>query len=275
MNNPELIYYNNQKLNEAMFWDADKDCLYFVSVRGNIIYKMDFNADKVSTLTTEGPVGGAVVSADGRIIEAEKSGIYSIDPKTHKKSLIKQIITDNTMRYNHLILDSRGRILVDVMGDEERHAGEGGLYQIDGDRVKCLVSGTTVANGIVLNKAENKLYFTDTPTRLVMEYDYDITTGDASNGRIIIDMAGEKGLPDGLMLDSDENYIWISEWASSKFSKWEIKTGKCVREIVLPSTHVTSSAIGGKNNEWIFVATAKANEEETSPAGGIFKIALK
>lgn len=275
MSNPELIYYNGFKLNEAMFWDEKTGILYFVAIRNNLIYALDPETLKVKTYKTDGPVGGAVIDKNGRIIEAEKSGIYSIDPVTGEKSFIVQILPHKTMRYNHLIIDSKGRILVDVMGDEERHAGEGGLYEIDGNKVKCLVSGTTVANGMTLNKDETKLYFTDTPTKKVMEYNYDIETGDITNGRVVVSFGEEeKGVPDGVMLDRDEKHLVIAEWNSGKLSIWEIDTGNKVGEISLPSAHATSTVIGGKNRDCIFVATAKREETDESPAGGIFKISI-
>lgn len=275
MNSPELIYYNGYKLNEALFWDDINEILYFVSIRNNIIYALNPETLKIKTYQTDGPVGGAVIDKNGNIIEAEKNGIYSISPITGEKKLITQILPYKTMRYNHLILDSRGRILVDVIGDEKRHAGEGGLYEIDGDKVKCLIPNTTVANGLVLNKNENKLYFTDTPTKKVMEYDYDIETGNIVNGRVVVSFGeNEKGLPDGVMLDDQEEHIVIAEWNSGKLSKWKIENGEKVGEVLLPSAHATSSVIGGKNRDCIFVATAKREESDSSPAGGIFKISI-
>ncbi len=271
MNKAELVFYNGKKLNEAMFFDKASGLLYFVAIRYNTIYCLNPKTSEITTYETEGPVGGAVTDKNGYIIEAEKSGIYKINPKTREKSLIKQILPCETMRYNHLILDSRGRILVDVVGDELRHAGEGGLYIIDGDNVSCLVPNTTVANGVVLNRTETKMYFTDTPSRLVKEYDYDINTGTASNERTVIDMTDCVGLPDGVMLDKDEKHLYIAEWGSGLLSKWEIATGKRVDELALPSAHATSSFIA---EDYIYITTAKADESDPEPAGGIFRIAL-
>ncbi len=271
MNKPELVYYNGKKLNEAMFFDEVGGRLYFVAIRYNLIYALEPETREITTYETDGPVGGAVIDKNRDIIEAEKSGIYRIDPKTCKKTLIKQILPQATMRYNHLILDSRGRILVDVVGDEQRHAGEGGLYIIDGEEVRCLVPGTTVANGVVLSKNETTLYFTDTPSRLVKAYDYDPAGGTISGERVVVDMTDCEGLPDGIMLDKTEKYLYISEWNSGLLSRWEIATGRRVEDIALPSAHVTSSYIAG---EYIYITTAKREDTDPAPAGGIFRISL-
>ncbi len=272
MNKPELVFCDGKKLNEAMFFDRNSGLLYFVAIRYNTIYSLNPQTNEIITYTTEGPVGGAVTDKNGDIIEAEKSGIYKINPTTKEKTLIKQILPCETMRYNHLILDSKGRILIDVVGDELRHAGEGGLYIIDGDKVRCLVANTTVANGVVLNRTETKLYFTDTPSRLVKEYDYDIETGTVSNEKTVLDMTDCVGLPDGVMLDKTEKYLYIAEWNSGLLSKWEIATGKKVSETEFPSAHVTSSFIAG---DYIYVTTAKREDTDPEPSGGIFRLRLE
>ncbi len=272
MNKPELIFYNGRKLNEAMFWDKKTSLLYFCAIRYNLIYAFDPKTGFVTSYKTEGPVGGAVTDKNGMIIEAEKSGIYSIDPASGKKIFIKHVLPYEKMRYNHLILDSRGRILVDVVGDEERCAGMGGLYQIYGDDVKILVDKTTVANGIALSEDETKLYFTDTVTKTVLEFDYDIETGNASNERIVVRFSPDyAGKPDGVMLGKNGS-LWIAEWDSGIFSKWDIKSGEKLCEISLPSAHVTSSCIGGENGEYIYIATAKREDADEAPSGGIFRI---
>lgn len=85
----------------------------------------------------------------------------------------------------HRLLESPyydGRLLVDIMGDVERRAESGGLYSFYGGRWECLQGGTTVANGISLSADESMLYFTDSVTREVWEYDYDIDTGVSQTG---------------------------------------------------------------------------------------------
>ncbi len=272
MNKPKLIFYNGLKLNEAMYWDKNTKLLYFAAIRHNLIYVLNPETGDVKTYRTNGPVGGAVTDAEGNIVEAEKSGLYKIDPNTDEKTFIAHVLPYEKMRYNHLTLDSKGRILVDVMGDEERCAGMGGLYSVHNGEHKVLISGTTVANGVVLNDDETKLYFTDTVTKTVQQYDYDIETGKVSNGKTIITMPeNEPGKPDGLMLGKN-NSLWIAEWDSGKISKWDIASGELLLQIGFPSAHVTSSCVGGENDEYIYVATAKRELTDKEPSGGIFRI---
>ncbi len=273
MNKPELVFYNGVKLSEATYWDRERKLLYFAAIRYNTFYELDPEAKAVRSFKTDGPVGGVVTDRDGNFITAEKTGIYKWDSVSDKKTLIAHVLPyPDKMRYNHLILDSKGRILVDVMGDEERCAGMGGLYIIDGEKTRPIIDGATVANGVQLSSDEKKLYFTDTPTKTVMEYDYDIETGNASNGRVIITIPEEEpGKPDGLMLGKDGD-IYIAEWASGLLTRYDIASGRKLSEMAFPSAHVTSTCYGGENDEYIYVATAKNGEDDPEPSGGIFRI---
>lgn len=268
--NPELIFYNKAKLLEAPYYDKSTEILYFVAIRYNTIFALNTKTLAIMSYPTEGPVGGVIPDENGNLIECEKSGIYKLNPSANTKELICHINPNPKMRYNHIIMDSMGRLLIDIMGDEERSEGKGGLYSYFNGESKCLVFGTTVANGLALSNDEKKLYFTDTVTRLVWEYDYDISTGEVSNQRTVVTTEGD-GKPDGLCIDSD-GMLWVTEWAGGKVCRYNPATKEKLSEIRIPSTHATACCIGGDNNEYLYVTSAMAYQNEDAPAGGIFRI---
>ena len=266
---PELIYYGGHKLTEAPVFDAQNHILYFVAIRYNTIFALNVKTLEVNSFLTDGPVGGFVLY-DDKMIEAEKRGIYSIDFKNGTKEKLHHIITYDKMRYNHIITDKKGRFLVDVIGDEDRCEGRGGLYSIDGQTSRCIISGTTVANGICLNSDQTKLYFTDTPAQKVWSYDYDLNTGNVSSCKEIIAYTGD-GRPDGLCLD-DKEYLYVTLWAGGKIDIINTNTNKKEEEILFPCKHVTAACIDGRD---MYVTTAKCGaEDEVLYAGGIFKVKL-
>lgn len=267
---PELIFYGGHKLTEAPLYDKKTKTLYFVAIRYNTIFAMNTDTLAISSFTTDGPVGGFVFRGD-EFIEAEKGGIYKIDFKAGTKEKIAHVLPHEKMRYNHIIADSRGRLLVDVMGDEERCVGMGGLYSIDGSSSRCIIDGMTVSNGVCLNDDETKLYFTDTPSKKVWCYDYDINTGDVSNEQVIMTFEGAPG-PDGLMLDKN-GLLYVTEWAGGKIDVIDTRDFRKVNELVFPCLHITASCLGEDN--CMYVTTAKCGDEDEVPyAGGIFKVKL-
>lgn len=271
--NPELVFYNGAKLLEAVYYDKPTQILYFTAIRYNTIFAFNTKTLAVTSYMTDGPVGNAIIDKDGNIYEAEKCGIYTINPKTFEKKFVAHINPNPKMRYNHGMFDSRGRFLVDIMGDEDRSEGKGGLYSFENGKSACLVYGTTVANGMGFSSDEKVLYFTDTVTKKVMAYDYDIETGKASNERIAVELGENDGKPDGVFVDIDD-MLWVTEWDGGKLCKWDPYTHEKLEEIKMPCAHITSCCRGGENLEYIYIATAKKSPDEPAPAGGLFRIKI-
>ena len=264
---PELIFYGGHKLTEAPLYDNKNKLLYFLAIRYNTIFSLNTETLAVNSFMTDGPVGG-IAFRNGELTEAEKNGIYCIDFKKKTKKKIAHIITYDKMRYNHIISDTRGRLIVDVMGDEDRCEGRGGLYCLDGGKCTCLIYGTTVANGVCLDKDETKLFFTDTPAQAVYMYDYDSENGTVSNPEEIIRYEGAPR-PDGLCID-DEGFLYVTEWAGSKIDVLSILTKRKEDELNFPCKHITACCKVGTS---LYVTTAKSGEEGELPyAGGIFKV---
>src|SRR5690625_2623099 len=97
---PELIFYAGSALLEGPLWDDANNLLYFVSIDDDIIYRFDEETTEIESYKTDGPVGAAVLDEEGKIISAEKSGIYSIDPETKERTFLMQPSEDERLRYN-------------------------------------------------------------------------------------------------------------------------------------------------------------------------------
>ena len=116
---PELIFYNGANLLEAVHYDRTTQIMYFCAIRYNTIFAFNIKTLAITSYETEGPVGNAIVDKNGNIYEAEKFGIYTINPKTFEKNFVAHINPNPKMRYNHGVFDSKGRFLVDIMGRED------------------------------------------------------------------------------------------------------------------------------------------------------------
>ena len=76
----------------------------------------------------------------------------------------------------------------------------------------------SISNGLDWSPDGGTFYFTDSTTRCVDAYDFDVSTGEVSNRRVFVEMADSAATPDGLTVDADGN-IWVAMWE-----------GGCVRE---------------------------------------------
>lgn len=267
---PELVYYAENDLLEGPMWDSKKNLLYFISINDNMIYRLNEETRKIDSYPTNGPVGAAYLNKEGKIISAEKSGIYSIDPETNERNFLLQPNTDERLRYNDGKMDPKGRYLVGTIGYEETIEGVASLYVIENNEARELLTDLTISNGMGWTKDGETFYHIDTPTKKVDAYDYDLETAELSNGRTVVEIPGD-GSPDGMCVDIDEN-IWVAEFGGKQVCKWDPETGEKLIEIPMPVTDVTSCYIGGANQEYLYITTAQTDEELS---GGLFRVKIR
>ena len=270
---PELVFYAGSTLLEGPHWDAQNNLIYCVSIEDNMIYAIDPESGEVETYLTEGPVGCAVLDQKGMILEAEKSGIFRIDPRTKEKQLVVKAQDDERIRYNDGKLDPKGRLLVGTMGYDKTYEGESALYAIEKDgTVRTVLDGLTLANGMGWSPDGKTLYFIDTPTKKVGSYAYDPETGEAIFEKYVIEITDGSN-PDGMCVDM-EGMIWVAQYGGEKVCRWDPESGGKLEEIRMPVKNVTSCCLGGKNLEYLYITTAKDGETQEALAGGLFRVKL-
>ena len=270
---PELVFYAGSTLLEGPHWDAQNNLIYCVSIEDNMIYAIDPESGEVGTYLTEGPVGCAVLDQKGMILEAEKSGIFRIDPRTKEKQLVAKAHDDDRIRYNDGKLDPKGRLLVGTMGYDKTYEGESALYAIEKDgTVRTVLDGLTLANGMGWSPDGKTLYFIDTPTKKVGSYAYDPETGEAIFEKYVIEITDGSN-PDGMCVDM-EGMIWVAQYGGEKVCRWDPESGGKLEEIRMPVKNVTSCCLGGENLEYLYITTAKDGETQEALAGGLFRVKL-
>ena len=118
------------------------------------------------------------------------------------------------------------------------------------------------------------MYYIDTPTRCVREYEYDIQHGALGNSRICIRIPENEGLPDGMTIDTD-GMLWIAHWEGYRVSRWDPQKGNKLGEVHVPAKNVTCCTFGGPKLDILFITSAAYGisgiESEMQPfAGALF-----
>ncbi|KAJ8918800.1 hypothetical protein NQ315_011084 [Exocentrus adspersus] len=160
-----------------------------------------------------------------------------------------------------------------TMGSESSEGAakdEGYFFKVTKDNLDnptVMKAPVTISNGLAWNKANNKLYYIDSPTRKVVEFVYDDELGVLSKENrtaFDVDLYPGKitGDPDGMTIDEEDN-LWICLYGG--------------RVIPLPARDVTSAMWGGPDLDILFVTTSrhslKENEKLQQPgAGSVFAI---
>lgn len=170
------------------------------------------------------------------------------------------------VRSNDGIIDPWGNLWIGTMNDfpiakKEGICPEGALYRIDAKTltVKLMVEGAQIPNGLAFNEDGSKLYWTDSLTFTLWQFDYDNATEELTNRKPLIDMRDvfpeeDSPEPDGLSLSKD-GVIYHAVFSTSKVVAYSTE-GKAQNVYELPAARPTCTALGGPNDDKLFVTTA-------------------
>eukprot|EP01060_Flectonema_neradi_P031104 TRINITY_DN4635_c2_g1_i1.p1 TRINITY_DN4635_c2_g1~~TRINITY_DN4635_c2_g1_i1.p1 ORF type:complete len:323 (+),score=58.75 TRINITY_DN4635_c2_g1_i1:43-1011(+) len=279
------VAHKGDLLGESPFWCSKSNRLYWVDILGRRVHYLNPADHSTATISTGKYNIGCIATVSGKngVLAAAgnegvgflnlKSGAFTkiYDPENHKPS----------NRFNDGKCDAKGRFLVGSMyGTKPRKERTANLYSWDGttNRVTKLdeVGPVTTSNGIGWSPDGKTIYYIDSPTMSVQQFDYDIETGRLSNQQKVITIPKEfGGAPDGMCVDV-EGKLWIALFRGGKVTRWDPTTGDLLSTINLPCPHVTSCCFGGPDLDKLYITTAKGSsaseikENNNTAAGAVF-----
>ncbi len=277
MKEVNLVIDAKATLGEGAIWDYKNNRLLWVDIEQGCLNIFDPENKINKQIKLQQKVGTVVPINNEQVLVALQDGLYSInliDESSSKIISLESEIENN--RFNDGKCDAAGRFFVGSM-DMNLSEGKGFLYCIDTNlSVKKIISGVTISNGIVWSVDSTKMYYVDTPTRVVVEYNYNLETAEINYSRIAVEINEELGYPDGMTIDS-EGKLWIAMWGGGCVTRWDSETGKLLEKIELPALNVTSCAFGGKDLDTLYITTAieglsEENRNKYPFSGGLFSV---
>lgn len=267
---PQLFLDARAELGEGPFWDTRTQTLHWLDILNKCVYA---GPDLLAQLDEF--IGCAAPRADGGLILALKCSIVDLKPGSIKPAVLAALSEPVNNRFNDGKCDPAGRFLAGSM-DLNESAPTGALYSFDGKTVTKLLSGITISNGLTWSPDHQTFYYTDTPTRQVTAFDYDLATGQVANPRPAIRVPDGLGWPDGMTSDTDGN-LWIAMWGGAQVTKWDPRTGRLLDQIPMPVLQPSSCIFGGADLNELYVTSARKGLGQADLAkyplsGGLFKI---
>lgn len=277
MSNVTCILDVKAKLAECPRWDEKNGYLYFVDIDAYELHKYDVTSQQHSVRKFSEEIGCFALKEDGGFIAAFRSGIYQFD--TFDGQLTPYWLADydqSTTRFNDGRCDYAGRFLAGTMY-APKDAFKGGLYQFSQGKQTLLDQAAWTSNGLAFSPDGRVMYYSDTPNHVIYTFDYDMTTGTASNKKEFFRFPHGNGRPDGAAVDEEGNY-WTALYQGQRVVQIS-PAGKILAEYPVPAIYPTMVAFGGDDLKTLYVSTCRAahtNEEliQYPEAGGIFAIEL-
>ena len=274
---PELVLDARADLGEGPAWERRSGRLYWVDIHAGHLHIFSPLDGTDHRIDVGEYIGCVAPRRSGGLVLGLRSGFALLGLPSEKQTRLvnpEEHLPGN--RFNDGKCDPAGRFLAGSMDDAEIEAS-GSLYSLASDgSVKTLLTGTRISNGLAWSPDQHTFYFIDTPTRLVMAYDYDLATGGIANPRPVVSVPSGLGWPDGMTSDA-EGMLWVAMWGGARLTRWNPATGQLLAEITLPALNVTSCCFGGPDLADLYVTSARkgmnAGQLAQYPlSGGLFRV---
>ena len=249
----EVAARSADRLGECPLWDERERMLWWVDSRWPAVKQLDPVSGAVMMLVLPEVVGSIAFRDKGGLIAATKSGIHFLDPQggtLEVRANPEAHLPEN--RFNDGRCDRQGRFWAGTMCDARRDPA-GSLYRFDAD-MSCtkLRNAVIIPNSLAFSPDGRTMYFADTNRHTIWAYDYDASSGAASNERVFADTGS--GRPDGSCVDV-EGCLWNAEYGGWRLVRYT-PAGKVDRVIEVPVANPTCCAFGGEDFGTLYVTTA-------------------
>jgi len=249
----EIIYDANAILGEGPAWDTKTRTLYWVDILEKRVHYR--HADEDGFIQLDEMPGCLAPTKSGTLLIAVRASILDLEPATNKQTVLAAVSEPDNNRFNDGKCDPAGRFLAGSMNMDEE-SPTGALYSFDGQTVTLLLDGIRISNGLAWSPDSKTLYYIDTPTRVVKAFDYNLSTGQIANPRVVINVPEALGWPDGMTSDTEGN-LWIAIWGGAQVTRWNPQSGELLEQIPLPAKNITSCAFGGDDLNELYITSAR------------------
>jgi len=283
--NAESIIDVKLKLGEGIIWDNDNYILFWVEmIEPSSIFKWEYKTNRLSKYDMPEMVTALSLINNKELLVACKKSISIFNYKSHKLSKLIDIEEDiPNNRLNDAGTDAKGRFWFGTMQNTITEAGEllpinndtGAIYSIDENlNLNQFENNLACTNTFVWNNKNDLMYFTDSTSKNIYKYRYNLEEGKIYNKSVFVKI-DENATPDGSAIDT-EDHLWTCFYGSGKIIRF--KPNSEIDSIYnIPALGVTNCIFGGENMETLYVTTGRMNfskdQLKNYPlSGNIFKI---
>ncbi|QEM11986.1 SMP-30/gluconolactonase/LRE family protein [Mucilaginibacter rubeus] len=268
----------NAKLGEGSIWSVENQKLYWVDIEGRCLNVFNPVTGENKVFDVGRRIGTVVPVTKDTVLTALEDGLATVNLENGAVDYIlnTEIHKEHNKRFNDGKCDPHGRFWVGTLS-MDGVSNVSSLYSVDnGLDLKEQVSQVSISNGIAWNADGSKMYYIDTPTGEIVQYDFDSKHGNISNRKLILKIAEENGYPDGMTIDS-EGLLWVALWDGFGVIRVDPSTGNILQKINIPAPKVTSCAFGGPNLDQLYITSASVEmstgELEQYPLSGSIFVA--
>ncbi|OSP55915.1 SMP-30/gluconolactonase/LRE family protein [Pseudoruegeria sp. SK021] len=259
-------------LGESPVWDDRTNTLFFVDILAPALYRYHPDSGDVQRWDMPETIGSFGLCDDGRIVAALRSGVYLFDLETEVLELLAQPEPDRPEnRLNDGKIGPDGAFWIGSMNDTADKTATAALYRVTMDgTVTQITDGLIISNGLAWSPDGTTMYHSDSRAAILWAYDFDISTGSATNRRAIKQFSGESGRPDGGAVDVEGGY-WSAGVFGSRLNRIAAN-GTLLRRVDLGIPAPTMPCFAGDDLRTLYLTSLRTEQDGVVVPGGLYRL---
>lgn len=281
---PECVVDGGFHLGESPVWSAPEQALYWINIENPpTLFRMVEATSAIQSWALSERVGGLVLDAGGGVLLALASGIHAFDISNGVLTKIQSLPPGSAVALHEAKCDRQGRFWSGAVSDElrlRRNPKAAAFYRLGGEGLIATPGPVNVPNSLAWSPDGRTMYRGDGMTGVVSAWDYDIRTGEPSNGRTFIEVPHAEGMLDGAAVDAEGGY-WLALFFGGCLRRYA-PDGALEREIRLPFQSPTMPAFGGPDLRTLYLTSGAYAPKDVNVAaarglkniGGLFRLSV-
>lgn len=271
----EVALALGMSLGESPLWSVARQTLYWVDINRGMIYAWRPDHDESPSRIELDEKVGCIALCEAGLLAATASGIVRLrlpfDGRPERLTDNPEWRGGNGNRFNDGRCDAAGRLWVGTIAADEQ-SPTAALYCLDGSELVPRWSGLGISNGLAFSPDRRWLYHTDSLTRRILRYPFEVASGATGEPEVWVDLEalGLPGVPDGAAVDSEGHY-WSALYGGGRVVRFSPE-GEWLGSVALPCPHPTMLAFGGADLRTLYITTATqhldADDKVRWPAAG-------
>ncbi len=256
---------------ESPVWNAQERALYWTDIYSQKLHRYDAvtGSDREWHLRerlasfafcesggeVEGEGEGEGGGEAGGMAGSFHSGFALFWPDRGTRAWVSRpLLGDERVYFNDGRCDRSGMAYWTGSTDTGKKLPIGALYRFGADgSCRRMAEGTISSNGIAFSPDNRILYYADTRSYVVWQFDHDPATGNLANRRVFVNVGAEGGLADGAAVDAEGHY-WSARVHRGSIIRHR-PDGSVEREIAMPTKCPTMVAFGGEDLQTLYITS--------------------
>jgi sugar lactone lactonase YvrE len=256
---PAAIISAANTVGEGVLWDARRKVLWWTDIPACRLHRLHWGESTPDVIAVpERLASFGLMRGSDCLIAAFASGIAQFDPLAGSVQWLHRPAFDGQgLRFNDGRVDRQGRFWAGTMVEDDRETDDGELYCVErAGAVRRRMDGIRISNGLCMSPDGKRLYFADSPTHTIREFEL-IEPGGTLGASREFARTAPGAFPDGATIDAD-GCLWSAQWGGGCVVRYT-PGGRIDRTIRIPTRQPSCVCFAGPALDVLCVTSAREN----------------